>query len=136
MLSDFELYCAICGGPLSTANCEIADPDSPTYPKIRVWIVNRRLERRPGEDLRKIRRICAEISGRDWYDEEYNSYDPGVISVEDLAWLEDVCILGLDPDGEDGPRYAPWCCVAVRSCMRLICLKVHSCTNLPLRRTG
>ena len=110
MLADFEFFCAICGGPLSTVNCLIADPgddDSEIRndPEMREWVVSRRLERRPTDYLEEVLRIRAAFDESKPYYDEYNSYDPQIVTTQDLAWLEDVCILGLEQGGEEKPWY-------------------------------
>lgn len=57
MFADYESYCAICAAPLSTENCQIADPDSQTYAKVR----RRALGRRLAEDSAWLYQFAADM---------------------------------------------------------------------------
>lgn len=107
MFADFELYCAICGAPLSTENCEIADPDLSDYDLIRAWVVEkRRRDEYYGaeEALKDALAAFTADDGHRRYLWEYKTYDPKLLGEDDLEWLEDFSALGIDPAAAGGPR--------------------------------
>ncbi|GLI77741.1 hypothetical protein PoHVEF18_006034 [Penicillium ochrochloron] len=124
MVAEFNVYCAICSGPLG-GSCEVGSKN-PRHLKLRrARVARRTYSRRTGSlyyetdeetDDEKEERLSkmpwlqemaeadadedtASVNSDD-YD---HSYDPDVISPEDLSWLDTVFALGI-AHRRPGPR--------------------------------
>ncbi|SPQ26221.1 9561db44-f022-46d9-829f-60848b735ce3 [Thermothielavioides terrestris] len=108
-MSDFDTYCAICGGPLNEVKI---GSTAPSHLRRRREIVARKrdaLKRIDSHDGRGSQRKDKEDDVHDeeheesaegeeeWFaGHEGKSYDPGLISRQGLAWLQEICCLGLN----------------------------------------
>jgi hypothetical protein len=124
MVAEFNVYCAICSCSLG-GSCEVGS-NNPRHLKLRRARVARRTysrrtgslyyeteeesEDEKGERLRKMpwlqetaeADVDEDTASVDSFDYDH-SYDPGVISLEDLSWLDTVYALGI-AHRESGPR--------------------------------
>lgn len=109
---EFEVYCALCGVTLDTANCRIAEQqDLRRYRRVRRRVLEKRTGDAQKDDDSELDGENedagdeSEESDLDEWDDERNelehSYDFRILQMEQLAWLEELCALGARPDPVD-----------------------------------
>ncbi|KAH6617563.1 hypothetical protein F5144DRAFT_499211 [Chaetomium tenue] len=108
----FDTYCAICGCSLEGATIGSNAPSALRWRHARV--ARKRQERESGEfdpdaysDEEEVVEYGDDAVDEVWYpQDEGRSYDPTLVTLESMSWLEESYCLAVNPQAPGGPAYS------------------------------